>query len=155
MIKLEDVIESLELEFEEYKYYYHVASDSIIMLSNEEISYAEDGIDPKEAPEWQRENILLAYEFCESSYDEFIALPDRYDVNEYQMIENFIKTIKNGKIRGVLWNAIDGKGAFRRFKDALNYNGIQDDWYDYEAAQYKEIATLWCEANNIEYLNKE
>ena len=94
MIKLEDVIEGLELECEECNYYYHVASDSIIMLTNEEISYAENEKNPENAPEWQRETILLAYEFCESSCDEFIALPDRWDIDKYCMIEKMKNTTR-------------------------------------------------------------
>jgi|LGOV01.1.fsa_nt_gb hypothetical protein len=151
MIKLEDVIECLELDFEESAYYYHVASESIIMLTDEEVSYAENEKDPEDAPEWQRENILLAYEFYDSSPAEFISLPDRYEVNEYQMMERFIMTLRNEKISDKLWNAINGRGAFRNFRYVVDHNGLQDEWYNYREAQYKEIAIAWCEENKVEF----
>ena len=154
MIKLDDVIEGMEFDFDDIHYYYHVAGDAIVMLSDEDMSYAEDERDSDDAPEWQRGNIILAYELCENPCGAFISLPCKYDVDEYGMMENFISTLKEEELREILWTAINGRGAFRRFKDAVHYNGIQDEWYTYRNEQYKKIAAEWCEGNNIKYEGK-
>jgi hypothetical protein len=47
--------------------------------------------------------------------------------------------------------AIDGRGAFRRFRNALNYHGIENDWYDYKFEALCRIAREWCEFHKIQY----
>ncbi|MCD8021312.1 MAG: UPF0158 family protein [Clostridiales bacterium] len=48
-------------------------------------------------------------------------------------------------------NAIRGRGAFRRFKDGIYYHGIEQQWYDYQADAYKQIAVRWCRDEGLEY----
>ena len=50
-----------------------------------------------------------------------------------------------------LASAIQGKGAFRRFKDTVIRLGIDQEWYDFQSAEYKRKAARWCEDNGIEY----
>lgn len=50
-----------------------------------------------------------------------------------------------------LQNLIQGKGAFRRFKDYCFEANIIQDWYDYKEQKYKEIAIEWCEQNELKY----
>ncbi|MHC4632348.1 MAG: UPF0158 family protein, partial [Planctomycetota bacterium] len=47
-----------------------------------------------------------------------------------------------------------GRGAFRRFNDAIRDYGIADDWYKYRDDALKEIAIEWCEENGIEFDDK-
>ena len=84
--------------------------------------------------------------------DDYIGLPDSYDINEYRMMENFVYSLPKGKNQTILYNAIQGRGAFRRFKDKLYEIGMANDWYKYRDQQYKEIALEWCEENNIEVI---
>ncbi|SEA94884.1 Uncharacterised protein family (UPF0158) [Oribacterium sp. KHPX15] len=65
-------------------------------------------------------------------------------------MEAFVKT-QSGALYKKLTHAIQGRGAFRRFKDTVYDLGIDQKWYDYQAKAYKRIATRWCEANDIEY----
>ena len=151
MIKLDDVIQGMELIFDDTHYYYHVDSDSIVMLTDEDIRYAEGDRDPEDAPEWQRASIWLACEFIESYAHEFISLPGKYEIDEYGMMEAFIETVEDTSLYNELSIAIGGRGAFRRFKDAVHCNGLGDKWYAYRDRQYVKVAKKWCEDNNIEY----
>ena len=47
--------------------------------------------------------------------------------------------------------AINGRGAFRRFKDTVNRYGIEDQWYAFRDAGYAAVARRWCEENDVEY----
>jgi hypothetical protein len=47
--------------------------------------------------------------------------------------------VDNRKIANDLFRFITGKGAFRRFKDALHSHGIEKSWYAYKGGAYKEI----------------
>ena len=63
----------------------------------------------------------------------------------------FIDTIKNTEIKNNLQRLIQGKGAFRRFKDYCAEADIIQDWYDFRDKKYKEIAIEWCKQNGLEY----
>ena len=80
----------------------------------------------------------------------FYRLPTSYDIHEYNIMESFVDTL-TGPTYEKLAHAIQGRGAFRRFKDTVYDLGIDQQWYDYQADAYKRIAVRWCEANDIEY----
>ena len=84
---------------------------------------------------------------------DIIALPGRYEINEYKMINEFINTVKDEKIQNQLLIVIHGNGAFRRFKDTCINFGIINDWYKFRDNAYYELAKEWCLWNNIEYID--
>lgn len=55
------------------------------------------------------------------------------------------------KLKIELQTLIQGKGAFRRFKDYCFESNIIQDWYKYKEQKYKEIAIEWCKQNELEY----
>lgn len=77
--------------------------------------------------------------------------PEKDEINEYQIMVDFIETIDNLEIKNNLQRLIHGKGAFRRFKDYCIEMGIIQDWYDFRDKKYKEIAIAWCKQNELEY----
>lgn len=91
-------------------------------------------------------------EELETNWDQYIALPTEFDIDEYSIMEEFIGTIDNTGIRIQLGNAIIGSGAFRRFKDLINELEIANMWYDYLEKAHEKIAIEWCEDNEIGYI---
>jgi len=55
----------------------------------------------------------------------------------------------------MLYVALRGKGAFQRFKDALERVCLVDEWYEYRRKAYIKAAREWCERNDIPYLDSE
>ena len=84
-------------------------------------------------------------------FEESIILPTQYEINEYQMMVDFIDTIENLEIKNNLQKLIQDKGAFRRFKDYCFEMDIIQDWYKFRDERYKEIAIDWCKQNELEY----
>lgn len=129
-VKLEDVLMALEdADNDEIRYSYSVNKEKIVYFSDwlgNEDEYDED--------------------------DDYIDLPDSYHINEYRMMENFVYSLPKGKNQTILYNAIQGRGAFRRFKDKLYEISMAKTWFDYRDQQYKEIALEWCEENDIEVI---
>lgn len=66
-------------------------------------------------------------------------------------MEEFIWDLPEGEVQDKLERAIQGRGAFRRFKDMVYDLDIEQKWYDYEGESHKKIAIEWCKDNNIEY----
>lgn len=59
--------------------------------------------------------------------------------------------IENKEIKDNLQRLIQGKGAFKRFKDYCLEMNIIQYWYDFKEQKYKEIAINWCEQNELKY----
>lgn len=83
--------------------------------------------------------------------DHYISLPDREELNEYEMIETFCDSITNEKIQEDLLYAIQGKGAFGRFKTAIHCHNIEDKWYKFREECLKKIAIKFCKRHNLKY----
>lgn len=132
MVSLEKIIEGLEMVDNIVDCYYNPEKDEIL-LSNigEYEELTEDEID--------------------ELFGKSIILPTQYEINEYQIMVDFIDTIDNEKLKTELQRLIQGKGAFRRFKDYCFESNIIQDWYNYKEQKYKEIAIEWCKKNELEY----
>lgn len=131
-VKLNDVIDSLDMVDNQIEYYYNP-------LTNE--FFPSNIGDYENLNEDELDDLFL----------NSIILPTKYEIDEYRILNDFILTIKDTKISDELLSKIKGKGAFRRFKDTLIKLNIIQDWYDFRQEQYKIIAVNWCNKNNIEF----
>lgn len=132
MVTLSKIIDGLEMVDDMVDCYYNSEKDEIFLSNIGEYGdLSEDEID--------------------ELFEESIILPTQYEINEYQMMVDFIDTIENLEIKNNLKRLIQGKGAFRRFKDYCFEMDIIQDWYKYRDEKYKEIAIDWCKQNQLEY----
>ncbi len=132
-VKLNDIIDALE--------FVNLGMDTTAYLNPEnlKIVYIDDYID-------------ISEEEKERIYEEYISLPTKYYIDEYSMMAEFIDTIEDERLYNQLYIAINGKGAFRRFKDTCINFDIIDDWYKFRDEKYRELAIEWCKDNDIEYI---
>ena len=72
--------------------------------------------------------------------DDYLKLPTKFDIHEYEIMERFGLSIPNEKISDTLLSKIRGSGAFRRFRDTIYQYGIEEEWFKYRDEAYKEIA---------------
>ena len=148
-VDLKDVLEALEFRTLECNYFYYKKNGVVFMIMDDELRAAEEDPDLDDFPEWQRENIKAAVDII--STDDYIRLPNDYEIDDYSIMEDFCYSIEDEELREELLYAIRGRGAFRMFKDKIHQHSIADQWYDYKDQRYREIAIEWCEENNIEY----
>lgn len=104
-VKLKDIIDGMEMQMDEASHYLDLKTGEVVFVTDEEMQYAEDDdIDEDDfVPDWQKPQIELAKKILNS--DEYLTLPGRYDLNEYQMMENFIETQVPEKLKFHLNNA--------------------------------------------------
>ncbi|MFB6467874.1 UPF0158 family protein [Cytobacillus sp. Hz8] len=150
-VKLEHIIEGMELQSEENHPYLNLKTGEIVYVSLEALLIAKDGEKYEHLPEWQQKEVKLALKIVET-FNEYASLPSSYDINEYDMKEDFCFSLSDIKKKERLLNSIRGKGAFRRFKDNVNRFGIYNQWYDYRVKNYKEKAIEFCESRNNDYI---
>ena len=83
--------------------------------------------------------------------DDWIAAPTQYDLGEYRIMEDFAYSVTDPLKHESLCVALQGRGAFRRFKDTLHLVDLVDEWYAFKHWAFVKIAKEWCEVNGIEY----
>lgn len=131
-VKLSEVIDALDFTNDEIEYYYNPINGEIFMSNiGDYENLNEDELD--------------------DLFEKSIMLPTRYDINEYEMMEDFAETIEDTRLQNQLYISLNGSGAFRRFKDTCINFDIIDDWYKFRDEKYKEIAINWCKENNIKF----
>jgi hypothetical protein len=148
-VKLSDLIEEMDFQSDERSAFLNLTTGEVVSVTDEELRAAENGAPLEDFPEWQHDAIRLAGEIVET--DHYLPLPDRFEINEYRIMERFCLLIDDEDMRDDLCNAIRGRGAFRYFKDRIHAYGIAEEWYQYRDAALREIAIAWCEAHDIPY----
>ena len=152
-VKLSDIVDVLERNIAETLFLVNKATGELVWYSHDVLRAVEEkDLDEllADCPQWQEDEYKAAREFLEHR-DGFLELPDRFDVDEYHIMADFCLSVADGKNTAVLLNAIQGKGAFRRFKDAIHRFGIEQQWYDYRSAEYLQFAKEWCEHEGIAF----
>ncbi len=149
-VKLSEIAENMEMQMDEYYTMFDRKTYTFIMFS-EEAFRAADNMEPSDhLPEWQQDERKWAEMYIEDS-DRLVSLPDKYDIDEYEMMEDFCYQLEDKEVKDRLLIAIRGRGAFRRFKDQILRDGVREDWFQFRDERYKVLAKVWCEENDIQF----
>ena len=150
-VDLKELAEQMDCMMDEWSYYVNKKTGEILSIADRHISFAEN---PENIPEkiagWERNEIEQAAAILDGWAD-LIRFPSKYDMNEYRMMEGFIRTVRDLHTRDCLEVAIEGRGAFKRFKDTAHRFGVIDDWYEYKNRALLAYAKEWCEWNGLQY----
>lgn len=135
VVRLADVADKLEEVTDHWEQFLNIRSGEFVALA--------DGVyvDKDEA---------LANEIDCS--DDYVRLPNQYDINEFKIMVSFTDTLDNSDRRELLIRALRGKKPFRTFKDTLNYSGLAKDYYAHRSQALLDIAKAWLENNEISYI---
>ncbi|MDO9018273.1 MAG: UPF0158 family protein [Deltaproteobacteria bacterium] len=70
---------------------------------------------------------------------------------QYRWMERFIATVPDGELRTRLVAAIDGKGAFRRFKDVLlTFPTDRERWFQFRTERLRSCMEAWLDSHDLE-----
>jgi hypothetical protein len=65
------------------------------------------------------EEIQEIYERMENEPERYLGIPTESSREGYRDMEASTETVEDENLKEKLWIALDGRGAFRRFKDVL------------------------------------
>jgi hypothetical protein len=89
---------------------------------------------------------------ADSSYRRVEPVSSR---EQYRWMERFIATVEEGPLRQRLLQSIDGKGAFRRFKDVLmSFPVDRERWFAFRSERLKMCMEGWLDAQGIEAVER-
>ncbi|MBS3782214.1 MAG: hypothetical protein KGY66_08470 [Candidatus Thermoplasmatota archaeon] len=80
----------------------------------------------------------------------YIKVPSTDSREGYRDMQDFIQTVDDKDLREKLRIAIDGKGAFRRFKDVLKrYPEERERWFEFKDERTRKRVLEWLERQEI------
>lgn len=132
-VKLSDILEAFELNGRYSEYFLDQETGEVVQVND----------------------MMMTQDEKDEIYDRldehgFYRLPTSFDIRDYDIMDAFVDTL-SGTRREKLLTAISGRGAFGNFKNQIRALGIQQQWYDFQAAAYKRKAIEWCEENELEW----
>ncbi len=82
--------------------------------------------------------------------DRYVSLPDKRDLDlgtrlVWRFVEQEIPGLEP-KVRKIF----SRRGAYRRWKDFLDYNDLLEAWYNFEETAQNEALLEWCRAKGIQ-----
>ena len=147
-VALDQIVEGMQWQSDYTAAYLNTKTGQVIPVSDDELAAAEVADDSRELSDWEAEAVGIARAVLQG--EDYIALPDRFEIDEYRMMERFASGFDEAA-RGRLLGAIRGSGAFRYFKDTVHELGLAQEWYSYRERAYEQIAVDWCRDNEIAY----
>ena len=81
---------------------------------------------------------------------QFVRIDPASSREQYRWMERFVTSVQDADLRERLLLAIDGKGAFRRFKDVLlSYPVERERWFTYRADLLHHHINEWFQAKGL------
>ena len=108
-------------------------------------------LEDRDLHDWEKQALLEADQVEAGYGGRYIGVPDADPHEGYRTMEAFIFTVQDERLQDRLWRAIQGRGAFRRFKDVLAaYPAERERWFDFEERRVEERVRDWLAAVGIE-----
>jgi len=161
-IDFDEIQKAMEdTEREAFEYFLDMETGEVIILSGDIInktqeilaeSYDDDIGDYEDVeleevpviPEWMEDEIELALEIFIYEKERYARIPERNPGYGYNTMKAFAETLENGSLKETLLELLDGKNAFRRFKDSLApYPKERKLWYGFNAKASRNEIRAW------------
>jgi hypothetical protein len=127
-------------------YYLDTENGQVIVLSDEASKYAGDDeyINIRDLPDWQIDEIKVAENILNNQTGRYVNIPEKPTYESYELMVDFTEIVEDELLRDKLNIALDGKGAFRRFKNVLkNYPDYEKEWFAFKATKMNEEVRDW------------
>ncbi len=138
-IDLDELFSAIEDSSYEHEYYLDLATGEILFISD----YMDD------------EETRKLRDRIEDDPDRYERIPRAESHEGYEDIQNFIATVEDEHLVELLEVAINGKGAFRRFKDVLlNYPEERERWFQFKDNRIQEQALEWLDDIDVSLIEE-
>ena len=138
-VNLDELCSAMEDSSYENNYYLDLKTGEILLISD----YMDD-----EETEKLRDKI-------DEESDRYELIPKAESHEGYEDMQDFIATVEDEHLAELLDVAINGKGAFRRFKDVLlGYPEERERWFKFKDDRMQERALEWLDDIDVT-LSKE
>jgi hypothetical protein len=139
---MDDLMMAFDMNPDEHLQYLNLETGGIAIISEFFDSFDEEGNAIYEEEEKQR--------YCDD--DKYIYIPVVESSDAFREMEEFIESkVKDKSLRSQLWDALDRRRPFRRFKDVLmEYPAAEKQWFAFQEECTKRRILEWLAENNLE-----
>jgi len=150
VVSPKDVVDAMDLPDNDWTSYINPKTGEIMTVTDEDRQLVEDeDLDEANLPEWQRETLPKVRAALESG--DFLALPDKFEIHEWAIMERFANSQVREARRDELLDAIHGAGAFRSFGSTVRRLRIEEEWFSFRQSALEKIALGWLESHGISF----
>ena len=137
----------------EMHFYLDLETGDVVMVTDEVAHYLEEPPD-YELPDWMEHDLQMARQVEDGYGTRYIRVPAADSHEAHRDMERFIYTVRNSHLQDRLWRAIQGRGAFRYFKDVLaEYPAERERWFAFKDRYTCERMSEWLESEGVEPTN--
>jgi Uncharacterised protein family (UPF0158) len=161
-VDLDELAGAFENGFPDLSFYLDVESGEVAMVSDDtrceleeiyqELDNGEDlndarvseAIRQRDVPDWMRDVLEEADRVERGFGTRYVRVPRDATHEAYRDMQDFILTLGDECLRERLSDAIDGRGAFGRFKRVLStYDDERERWFAFRGARLQERIAAW------------
>lgn len=172
-IDVDELISAMDDASYEHNYYLDVETGRTLLVTDETRSQLEEiyeaapdeesreefdlesSLEQLDLPDWQKNALREADEVEEGYGDRYISIPQVDSTEAYSDMEEFITTVENERLQARLWQAVNGRRPFRRFKDVLaDHPRERERWFGFEDDRIKDRVLEWLEHEGIELIQE-
>ena len=122
------------------------------MTEYEEVEFDE----PPDFPDWMEDEVELALDIFLNEEERYARVPEREAAAGFRAMNGFAEGLDDARLRESLLEILDGPGAFRRFKDALDpHPRLKKLWYGYNAKAARDEMKAWLQSLSIEGIGED
>ena len=163
-VKLSDIAEALDTNLMEGSFYLNTSTGETMLLTSSLERFLEEHFvllseptgDIEALKKLAKEELLgwemgIFNEVIEAGVDALCHIEPLSSREQYEIMEEYIDGIEDERVRNLLYVAIEGRGAFRRFKDSLAAIGRLSDYFEFHDRVMQDKAREWCEDGGYTY----
>ena len=146
---VEKIAEEIDILPDNGTAYLNRKTGEVYSLMDDEVEQFEEISNTDSMPQWQRDELPKIQEVLTG--DDWLPLPNNFDVHEWSIMKDFSHAIDDQKLRDELLQAIHGNGAFRHFKRIIQEHDVDERWFQFKSEALQQIVAGWLDANGIVY----
>ena len=157
-IDLDELVECMQQHFDEAGHYLDKQTGEIELVDESFVRQIEDGEEDEGAefdgPDWEKELLPIAQAVAVGD-ERYVPLPEPDPHEHYQRMVRFAAGVEDPHARQRLEDALDGRGAFGRFRRVLSdHPELRDQWHARQIAAMRERALECLAELGIEAVRK-
>lgn len=135
----------------EEDYYLDKESGEVVGLLSRCIEVVEGDKEIDDLLEWEKKEVKIAEEILYTNPGRYKRIPEKPSYEEYNLMVKFAESVEDKELKEKLAIALDGKGAFRQFKNVLSsYPEYMEKWFEFKQRRMNQEVIGWLQDIGIE-----
>ena len=149
-VNIAEIAELMDTRFDETECYLDLQTGKTEAIPAEMLGMDDEEGELSSMPDWQKDVRAVVKEI-EAESGRYVPIPEPDSREAYDDMARFADTVTDPDLREHLGIALDGRGAFRRFRNVLdNHDSEQQRWFAFKDRAMSERVREWLAEIGIE-----